>query len=55
MRRIYVSLSIGYPSAKHEDVLEVEDDATDESIDEEVRDWAHNYIEWYWRDATDED
>jgi hypothetical protein len=48
VQKINVTLTIGYPCAKHEDVLEVEDDATDEDINQEVADWANNYIEYYW-------
>lgn len=48
MRQIAVHLSIGYSGANHEDVLEVEDDATDEEIEQEVQAWASNYIEMWW-------
>jgi hypothetical protein len=51
MREIKCNLSIGYPTAEHNDVIEVEDDATNEDIEREVEDWAHNYIEWSWEEA----
>lgn len=50
MKTIYVHLSIGYPTACHDDELEVPDDATEEEIDEIVSEWAHNYIEYSWRE-----
>ena len=50
MRTINVYLSIGYSNAMHDDTLDVDDNATDDDIDEMVRDWAHNYIEWGWRE-----
>ena len=46
--KIKVSLSIGYPTAIRTDVLEVEDYLTDEEIDEEVSEWANNYIDFGW-------
>ncbi len=48
MRTIYVHLSIGYPTAVRDDEIEVEDDATDEQIDQDVQEWAGNYIETSW-------
>lgn len=50
MRKIYVHLSIGYPTACHDDELEVPDDATEEEINNLVDEWAQNYIEYSWRD-----
>lgn len=46
--KVNVTLSIGYPSAQHEDVLELDDNVTDAEIDQEVQDWANNYIEIDW-------
>lgn len=48
MRRIEVRLSIGYPTACHDDVLEVEDDTPDNEIDQMVQEWAHNFINIAW-------
>jgi hypothetical protein len=46
--KIRVSLGIGYPTAVQKGVIEVDDDATDEQIDEEVGLWANNYVEISW-------
>ena len=51
MKTIYVSLSIGYQTATHEDEIEVEDDATDEDKDQVLQDWAANYVETSWSDT----
>lgn len=51
MRTIEVNLSIGYPTANRQDTLEVDDDATEEQVEEIVREWANNYIEYYWVEA----
>ena len=48
MKKIYVHLSIGFPTACHDDELEIEDDATEEEISEMVAEWAGNYIEYSW-------
>ncbi len=48
MKTIHVHLSIGFPTASREDELEVEDDATEDEIEEVVREWANNYIEFGW-------
>lgn len=54
MANLKVTLSIGYPTAKHEDVIEVDDDELNECETEEDREklidqywqeWAWNYIE----------
>lgn len=50
MRRIKVSLSIGYPTATRRDVLEVEDGATDEEIQETAEEWANQYIDFGWEE-----
>jgi hypothetical protein len=52
--RLKVHLSIGYPTAVHDDIIEVDDTEyaeckTDEEreklLDEHWREWAWNYIE----------
>lgn len=48
MIKVNVSLGIGFVGAKHEDVLEFEDDTSVEEIDEAVKDWAWNYIDLNW-------
>lgn len=51
MREIKVYLSIGYPGAAREDVLEFEDDATEEEIDGIVQEWANDFISIGWREG----
>lgn len=45
--KVKVGLSIGFPTATREDTLEFEDGVTQAQVDCEVREWAHNYIEYY--------
>ena len=49
MKTIYCNLSIGYGS--REDEIEVEDDATEDEIQEVVKEWAMNYVEWGWSET----
>lgn len=46
--KIKVHLSIGFPTATHTDILEMDDDYTEEDIHREVEEWANNYIEISW-------
>jgi Tfp pilus assembly PilM family ATPase len=41
-------LSIGYSTAKREDTIEVDDDLSDEEIEEIVREEIESYIDWGW-------
>jgi hypothetical protein len=56
MAQLKVSLSIGYPGANHEDIIEVDDDELAECQTEQEKDdlltqywvdWSNNYIEGY--------
>jgi hypothetical protein len=54
--KVKVILSIGYPSADHRDVIEIPDEELEgltesereDVINENVREWADNYIEIDW-------
>ena len=48
MKKIKVWLNTGFAGANYEDEFEVEDDATNEEIEEEARDLAFNRIDWGW-------
>lgn len=50
MRKIEVTLTIGFPGAQRRGTLEVEDDATDDDIEVLVEEWADQYVEFYWRE-----
>lgn len=47
MRTLKVHLSIGLMADRNE-TIEVEDTASIEDIEDEVRQWAQNYIEYSW-------
>ena len=46
MKKYRAFMSIGFPTAKREEEFEFEDDATEAEIEQEVRDWMENYLEW---------
>ena len=48
MKRIKVVLNTGFAGVQHEDILEFKDDATDEEIEEEVKEWAWNCLDLCW-------
>lgn len=48
MRKIKAHCGIGYAEAEHEEEFEFEDDATEDEILEEVKDWAEQYLEFWW-------
>ena len=50
MRKIKVIIDTGFAGGIHEDELEVEDNATDEEIEEEVQDVVFNYISYSWKE-----
>jgi hypothetical protein len=50
MKRIKVRLSIGFPTAVRKDVIEVEDDATEDDIYDAAEEWAQNYIDVGWEE-----
>jgi hypothetical protein len=54
VRTISVYLSIGYSGAEREDTLEIDDDASEDQIEEMVRDWAYDYINWGWQEDKTE-
>lgn len=48
MRKIRMYLGTGFANCAHEEVVEVDDDTTDEELDEYLHDWAGNYLDLNW-------
>ena len=46
--KIKVGVSMGLSGCKIEDVIEVEDNATAEEVEEAAREWTFNHIEWWY-------
>lgn len=53
MKRVKVWINTGFAGAKHQDVFEFEDDATEEEIEADVLDWVFNKIEHGWEVIED--
>lgn len=53
MRKIEVYVSTGYVGSRKAEVIEVEDDMSDDDIDEVARECMFSMIEWSWRDADE--
>lgn len=54
MRDIKVWMHIGFPGTKYEDIITIEDDATEEDIEKEWFDWACQFIDGGWEENKNE-
>lgn len=48
MRKVKFYLGTGFASAAHEEVMEFDDDTTDEEISENFRDWYKEKLDASW-------
>lgn len=46
--KVKFSLSIGFSTAKHTEIVDFDDDATDEEIEECYNEWKDGYIDGGW-------
>ena len=53
--KVSFSLSIGYPSATHEDTFDFPENSTDDEIEAEFQEWSSNYIEGFWEKVKTKD
>lgn len=53
MKTIIVTVSNGLVGCKKESKIEVDDDATDDEIEEHAREEMFNMIEWGWHPAIE--
>ena len=49
MKKVKVFLGIGFANANREEILEFEDDATEEDIEDEVMAWVNDQIDIGWK------
>lgn len=52
--KIRMHLTIGYAVGNHETIEEVDDDISEDELDDMVSEWAHNYIEFGWQKLEDD-
>ena len=48
MKKIIAHCGIGYCGAEHEEEFEFDDNYTDEEIEEEIYDWATQFLDVWW-------
>ena len=48
MKRIHFHLGVGYVGAVHDEIVEFEDNATNEEIEEEFNEWVNGYEDASW-------
>ena len=53
MRKIKAYLETGFVVCRFEEEFEVEDDATQQQIEEEAREAIFNSIDWGWHEVLD--
>lgn len=53
MRKIKAYLDTGFAGCRIEEEFEIEDDATQEQIEEEAREAVFNSIDWGWHEVLD--
>lgn len=51
--KVRAYLSIGFAGADREEILDLPDGLTEEQIEEEVRDWMSNYLDWSYARVDD--
>lgn len=54
MRKVKFYLGTGFANVAHEEIMEFEDDTTDEEISEIFHDWYEGYLDASWWDAEEE-
>lgn len=47
MAKYNVGVSMGIKSCRIEDVLDIEDDATEDEVERQIREWAMGHIEFW--------
>lgn len=52
MRKIKWTLDVGFVGCVHEGEIEVEDDATEDDIEEEVKEEAYNFLNLSWLEES---
>jgi hypothetical protein len=54
MKKYRVWLNTGFAGVNNEDVIEIEDDATPEEIEEQCKDLAFNDIDWGYEEIEED-
>lgn len=54
MKKVKFVLNTGFAGAVHEDVVEFEDDVTENDLWNYYNDWKDEQVEGYWEEVEDE-
>ena len=55
MRKVKFYLGTGFPGASREEIVDFEDDTTDEEIEESFEDWKNNRLDASWWDVEEDE
>lgn len=55
MRKVHVEAQYGFHNCFHEEEFEFPDEYTDEEIEDELWEWAAQYVEIAWKEVKDID
>lgn len=53
MKRIIAHCGIGYIGAEHEDEFCFDDNITESEIEDEIYDWANQFLEIWWEEKDE--
>lgn len=51
MKRLKVGVSMGLQGCKFNAEIEVKDDASEEDIEDQVREWALGHVDWWYEET----
>lgn len=55
MIKVEAICETGFANSTHKEILYFENDVTEDEIDEEVKDWAMNFISFGWKYTEEDD
>lgn len=53
MRKIKAHCGIGYAGAEYKEEFEFDDDTTDDEIENEIYNWAEQFLETWWEEVEE--
>ena len=53
MKKIKPHCGIGFAGATYDEEFEFDDDMTDDEINNEINDWAEQFLETWWEEVKD--
>ena len=53
MRKIKAYCGIGYFGAEHNDIMEIDEETTEDEIADKVWDWGQQFLETWWEELEE--